>query len=143
MAKSSMSSKPKTPKILKLVAVIAIIAIATVAIYGALTYPRTVLSLSVSFTVGADVERKQFDVPFLNSWIQVGVAVNSGSALWVARILNQNETLWSHTSAQGEQTAYKSAWMQLSSGTYNFTFATLGVGSLSAEITLTSKGGFW
>lgn len=128
---------------LKIVATIIIIVIATVGIYGALTYPRTVLAFPVSFTIGADVKREQLDVPFLNDWVQVEVTINSGSALWTARILNQEETVWSHAAAQGGQTTYNSGWIQIASGTYNFTFATAGAGSLSAEITVTSKGGFW
>jgi hypothetical protein len=143
MVKPRMKSKPKTSRVLKLVAVIAVIVIATVAVYGGLTYPRSTLDFSVSFTIGADVQRKQFDVPFLNDAVEVQVAVSSGSALWNARILNGDETVWSHSAAQGGQTTYNSGWIKLSSGTYNFTFATAGAGSLSAQISLKSKGGFW
>jgi hypothetical protein len=128
---------------LKIVAAITVIVIATVTVYGALTYPRTVLTFPVSFTIGADVEREQFDIPFLNDWVQVEVTINSGSALWTAKILNQEETFWSHSATQGGQTTYNSGWIKIASGNYNFTCATMGVGSLSAEITVTSKGAFW
>lgn len=75
----------------------------SVGIYAALTYPRTIVSFPVSFTIGADVQRKEFDVPVLHSWVQLEVAINTGSALWTASILNHNGTLWTHNAAQGRQ----------------------------------------
>jgi hypothetical protein len=128
---------------LKIIAALVIILIATMGFYSILTYPTTLLAFPVSFTIGADVEREQFNIPILHDWIEVEVAISSGSALWSARILDQEETVWSHTAVQGGQTTYNSGWIQLASGTYNFTFATAGAGSLSAEITVSSKGGFW
>ena len=44
---------------------------------------------------------------------------------------------------KGGKTTYISEWIQIHSGHYNFTFATAGLGTLSAEIRVTSKGGFW
>ena len=49
-----------------------------------------------------------------------------------------------HTSAaQGEQQSYSSGWMSLPSGSYNFTFGTIGVGSLEVDVTVISKGRVW
>jgi hypothetical protein len=45
--------------------------------------------------------------------------------------------------AQGGQTTNSSEWITLSSGTYDFSLATAGLGSLSAQITVDSKGCFW
>jgi hypothetical protein len=117
--------------------------LAIVSILGALTFPREVLTFPISFTIGADVKRELMEVPFMNDRVMVEVIINRGSALWNARILNGEETVWSHSAAQGGQTTYNSGWLQVSSGLYNFSFATAGAGSLSAEITVTSKGGFW
>jgi hypothetical protein len=134
----------KTMKpILKIVIALAAISIATVGIFAVITYPREVLTFPISFTIGADAKREQMDVLLLNDQVMVQVIINSGSALWTARILNGEETVWSHSAAQGEQTTYNSGWIPIPSGTYNFTFATAGAGSLSAEITVSSKGGFW
>ena len=124
------------------VAVVAVL-LAIVGILGAFTFPREVLTFPVSFTIGADVKRELMEVRFMNDRIMVEVLISSGSALWNARILNGEETVWSHSAAQGGQTTYNSGWLQISSGSYNFSFATAGAGSLSAEITVTSKGGFW
>lgn len=120
----------------------AIIVILLVA-YFALTYPRVLVNFSVSFTIGADVRRVEFEVPFLHEYVKVEVFVHSGNALWTAKILIGDDVLWNHVASQGGQTTYSSRWIRLSSGSYNFTFATAGIGSLEAEIKLTSKGGFW
>lgn len=122
---------------------ITFVLIAAFFVYAGVTYPKTVLSSSVSFTVGFDVMSRGFNVPFLNDKVQVQVAVESGAALWTAQILNQSQVIWEHSAGQGEQTTYKSDWIELPSGSYNFTFRTLGAGSLSAQVTVTSKGGFW
>jgi len=127
---------------LKIAVLIVILIIAGVSVFAALTYPRTVLSFPLSFTVGAQTERREFNVPMLHSWVQVQVSVSSGTALWTARILSDDSELWSHSAAQGGQTTYNSGWMQLATGNYNFTFATIGFGTLDAEITVSSKGGF-
>lgn len=128
---------------LKAVVLILVIIVAVFSIYAAITYPRTVISLQISFTVGADVQRKEFDMLFLHDWVQVEVIVTSGTSLWNAKILSQGEVIWEHAAHQAGQTSYKSEWINLPSGKYNFTFATVGIGSLEAEIRVTSKGGFW
>jgi hypothetical protein len=133
----------KTSKTLKVVILIAVIAIATLSAYAALTYPKTVVSFPVAFTIGATVEHKEFDMPLLHEWAQVEVIISSGTVLWTATITLQDETIWTHTAHQGDQTTYKSGWIKLTSGHYNFTFATAGLGSLEAEIKVTTKGGFW
>jgi hypothetical protein len=137
------SSPRKTSKLVKITALIIGIALVAASTCGALTFPRTVLTFSVSFTIGATVERKEFDVPFLHDWFQVEVIVSSGLALWIASIRSQNETLWSHSAVQGGQTTYRSDWTRLSSGHYNFTFATTGLGPLSSQIVVRSKGWPW
>jgi len=134
----------RTSRGLKIAVLIIILIIAAVAVFAAWTYPRTALNFPVSFTIGAQTENKEFSVPTLDSWVQVQVIVNSGTALWRARILNSSsDEIWTHSAAQGGQTTYNSGWMQLASGSYNFTFATIGIGSLNAEVTVSSKGGFW
>jgi hypothetical protein len=141
----TMEQTPKrSSKTRKTGALILIIIVAAIGIYAALTYPRAIVSFSVSFTVGAQTERKDFEVPFLHSQVQVEVSVTSGSALWTARILgNDDDEIWRHGTLQGDQTTYKSEWIPLSTGHYNFTFATIGIGSLEADVSVTSKGGFW
>lgn len=129
--------------ILKIAISLVATSLAIAIILGAFTFPREILTFPISFTIGADVKREPMEVPFMNDRIMVEVKINSGSALWNARILNGEETVWSHSAAQGGQTTYSSGWLQISSGLYNFSFATAGAGSLSAEITVTSKGGFW
>ncbi len=108
-----------------------------------LTSPRSVVNFPVSFTIGADVERMEFNVPIFHDSVQIKVIVDNGNLLWTASILRQDNVLWSHAAHQGGQTTYSSDWVQLPSGDYNFTFATAGIGSLDAEILVTSKGGFW
>jgi hypothetical protein len=129
--------------ILKIFIAVAAISIAIVGILAAITFPREILTFPVSFTIGADVKREQVEVPLLNGQVMVQVIINSGSALWNVRMLDGEVTVWSHSAAQVEQTTYNSGWILIPSGTYNFTFATAGAGSLSAEITVSSKGGFW
>jgi uncharacterized membrane protein len=112
-------------------------------LYAGVTYPRTALSVPISFTIGVDVITRAFNVPLLNEAVQVQVAVESGALLWNVQILNTSHVVWEHSASQGEQTRYASDWIKLPSGTYNFTFRTVGIGSLNAQITVTSKGGFW
>ena len=133
----------KTSKTLRAVVLIAVLVVAALGVYAVLTYPKTVVSFPVAFTIGADVEHKEFGMPLLHGWAQVEVIVGSGTALWTAAIILQDETVWSHTAHQGGQTIYRSGWIELPSGHYNFTFATAGLGSLEAEIKVTTKGGFW
>ena len=125
------------------VVTILIIIVAAFSIYAGETYPRTTVNIPVSFTVGVDSKTTAFSQPFLDDKMQVQVAVQSGAALWRAQILSGGQVIWEHSAAQSEQKTYSSGWIQLSSGTYNFTFGTIGVGSLDATATVTSKGGFW
>jgi hypothetical protein len=141
---SKMTQRVKgTTRTLKVLALIVIVGGASIGIFMFLTYPRSVVNFPVSFTIGADVERRKFSVPILHEFIQVEVAVNSGNLLWTASILQHDDILWSHAAHQGDQTTYQSGWIRLPSGDYNFTFATAGIGSLDAEIQVTSKGGLW
>ncbi len=128
---------------LMVIMLIVIVGVASTGLYLFLTFPKSVVSFPVSFTIGADVERREFSIPVLHDRVQVEIVVNNGNFLWTAKILRQDETLWSHGTHQGDQTTYSSGWVRLQSGNYNFTFATAGIGSLDAEITVTSKGGFW
>jgi hypothetical protein len=75
--------------------------------------------------------------------VQVQVGVQNGASLWRAQILSGDQVIWEHSAAQGEQQSYNSGWIQLPSGNYNFTFGILGIGSLKAMASITSKGGFW
>jgi uncharacterized membrane protein len=125
------------------VAAILIIVVAAFAIYAGETYPRTTVNTQVSFTVGADTKTTLFNQPIIDDKVQVQVTVQNGAALWRAQIRNGDQVIWEHAAAQGEQQSYSSGWIQLSSGNYNFTFGTIGIGSLNAAATVTSKGGFW
>lgn len=127
--------------IMALVAIIIIIA--AVAIYAGVTYPRTIISIPVSFAIGVDSKTVAFDQPSLNDKVQVQVAVQNGAALWRAQILSGDQVIWEHSAAQGEQQSYSSGWIQLPSGSYKFTFGTIGIGSLDATATVMSKGGLW
>jgi hypothetical protein len=122
---------------------IAVVIFGAFAVYAGVTYPKTVLTIPISFTLGADVRTMRFDQSFLNSYVEVKISVASGAALWRARILYGDETVWEHSAGQGEQTTYESGWINLPSGSYNFTFGTVGAGSLDAKVTVSSKGGFW
>jgi len=132
-----------TSKSVIAVAVIVIVIVTGFAVYAGTTYPRTLASTTVSFTIGTDTKTITFNQPTLDDKVQVQVTVQTGAALWRARILNGNQVIWEHSAAQGEQQTYNSGWIQLPSGNYNFTFGTIGTGSLDATATVTSKGGFW
>ena len=125
------------------IASIVIIIVAAFAIFSGVTYPRTTANIPVSFTIGVDSKTAAFDQPFLDDKVQVQVGVQNGAALWRAQIKNGDQIIWEHSAAQGEQQSYSSGWIQLASGSYNFTFGTIGIGSLDATATVTSKGGFW
>ena len=133
---------PKSKSVITLAAV-AIIIIAAFALYAGETYPRTTANITVSFTIGADSKTTAFDQPFLDDKVQVQVTVQNGAALWQAQITSQGNVIWEHSAGQGEQTSYSSGWIELPSRNYNFTFRTVGVGSLNAVASVTSKGGFW
>ena len=111
--------------------------------FMALTYPRTVISFPVSFSFGADTEERELNIPLFHGSVQVEVVVNDGTSLWNAKIVRQDEILWSYSTHQGGQTTYKSGWIELPTGNYNFTYATAGLGSLDAEIKVVTKGVFW
>jgi hypothetical protein len=130
-------------KFIKTAISIVIIIIIAVSAYSALTYPENIINFSVSFTAGIDNKIIQFSQPFTDDKVQVQVAIQSGSALWRAQLLNGSQVIWEHSAVQGDQLSYNSGWIQLPSGTYNFTFGTIGIGSLDAKVTVTSKGGFW
>ena len=138
-----METSSKKSMTIKALLLVTIIVGAFFVVYMVITYPRVIVSFSVSFTIGADVKRVEFKVPFLHSWIKVEVFVSSGTALWTAKILSNDTALWSHTASQSGQTTYSSEWIKISSGYYNFTITTVGIGSLEAEVRITSKGGFW
>ena len=125
------------------IASIVIIIVAAFAIFSGVTYPRTTANIPVSFTIGVDSKTTVFDQPFLDDKVQVQVVVQNGAALWRAQIKNGDQIIWEHSAAQGEQQSYSSGWIELASGSYNFTFGTIGIGSLDATATVTSKGGFW
>jgi uncharacterized membrane protein len=124
------------------IVVIVIILVAFFAYVG-WTYTRTVATISFSFAAGVDSRTQAFEQPFLDDKAEVQVSVQSGAALWRARILSGDQVVWEHTAVQGEQQSYSSGWIQLPSKGYNFTFGTIGGGSLEASANVNSKGGFW
>jgi hypothetical protein len=129
---------------IKIVVVALVVVLVAVVLYSALTFPRAVLDLQVSLSVGVDVQAKEFDMPFLQDEVLVEVAVTTGTALWRASIIDASGSeIWSHSTAQGDSTTYQSGWIALPSGHYNFTFGTIGIGNLDANVKITSKGGFW
>ena len=99
-------------------AVIALIAVAIIAvvvfgIYADITYPRTIVSIPISITIGADSTTTTVDQQFLNDKVRAQVKVENGAALWRAQILNGTDVVWEHAAAQGEQQSYNSGWIQL------------------------------
>jgi hypothetical protein len=122
---------------------VVIVVVAAFSVYTGLTYPRTVVTVPVSFTLGTDVTNTQFNQPTMDGSVRVQVTVQSGAAIWRARILNGDTVVWEHAAAQGGQQSYDSGWLDLPSGTYNFTFGLIGGNSLQATATVSSKGGFW
>jgi hypothetical protein len=129
---------------IKIVVVALVVVLVAVVLYSALTFPRAVLDLQVSLSVGVDIQAKEFDMPFLQDEVLVEVAVTTGTALWRASIIDASGSeIWSHSTAQGDSTTYQSGWIALPSGHYNFTFGTIGIGNLDANVKITSKGGFW
>jgi hypothetical protein len=132
----------KSKSVLGIVSIV-IIVVVVFAIFSGITYPRITASIPVSFTIGVDSKTVAFDHPFLDDKAQVQIAVQNGAVPWRALIKNGDQIIWEHSAAQGEQQSYSSGWIQLASGSYNFTFGTIGIGSLDATATVTSKGGFW
>jgi hypothetical protein len=135
--------KPSKKRGFRMVFLVAVVLLVILFLYAILTFPNTVVDFPVSFTFGANMENREFDMSPLHNWVQIEVIVSSGTALWTATIEDQGETIWSHRASQGDQTIYTSGWIELSSGNYNFTFATAGFGELDADVKVTTKGGFW
>jgi hypothetical protein len=133
----AMSRSPKAT-----VLIVVIVAV-VFGIYAAVTFPKTVVSFPVAFTIGAETKTEEFNVQWLHGSIQVEIKIQSGTALWSAEITSGDKTIWRHSAAQGGQTTYTSEWTEISAAPYNFTFRTLGIGSLEGEIKVTTKGGFW
>lgn len=132
----------KFKSVIALVAIV-IIVVAAFSVYAGVTYPRITASIPVSFRIGVDSKTASFSQPFLNDKVQVHVVVQDGTALWRAQILSGGDVVWEHSAAQGEQQSYDGGWIQLPTGNYNFTFGIIGIGSLDATASVTSKGGFW
>ncbi len=123
--------------------ILVIVVLASVIGYGALTYPKVIVSIPVSFTIGAESKTMEFDLPPLHDELQVEVSVSSGTALWTARIGSGNETVWVHSASQGGQTTYQSGWISASPRHYKIVFGTIGFGSLVGEVKVMTKGGLW
>ena len=141
-----MPAVPFGSRTLKIVAVIIVVAVIGVAVaYAAITFPRTIVSFPVAFSVGPDQVKTEFEVPALNDKVQVEVSLSGNSTSWKAAIEDADGVeLWYYSGpAETNHTTYHSAWEMVPSGRYNFTFLAVGRESLSAEIRLTSKGGFW
>ncbi len=133
-----------TSKIVKIAAAIVIVIVAVTGILIALTYPREVFSYQASFNIGYASTQQQFQIPILDNQAQVQVTITSGSTLWSTTITASNGTqVFSHVASQASQTSYTSDWIILSSGNYNVTFQTLGVGDVQAIVKVNAKGGFW
>jgi hypothetical protein len=111
--------------------------------YGALTYPKTAANIPFSFKIGAESKTVEFDVSPLQSKYFVEVSITNGNALWGAKLVSGNMTVWSHSASQGSQTSYQSGWLSINPGHYTFTFSTIGFGSLDGVLTLQAKGGLW
>ena len=120
-----------------------LVALIIVGGYAVLTYPKTVATIPVSFKFGAESKTIEFDVSSLQDKYNVDVSVISGNALWGAKLVSGNVTVWNHAASQGSQTSYQSGWLVIPPGHYTFTFGTIGFGSLEGVVTLQTKGGFW
>ena len=83
---------PKSKATIALVIIVVII-LAGFALYAGLTYPRTILTIPVSFSVGADEKTVVFDQPFLDDKTQAQVTIENGAALWQAKITSQNQVV--------------------------------------------------
>ena len=85
--------------------------------------------------------------------LQEGLTYDLAALLFIKRayevaeeytqILREDEVVWSYSTHQSGQTVYKSEWIELSRGSYKFTYATAGLGSFDAKIRVVTKGGFW
>ena len=84
----------------KFIATVFVIIVIIFGIYVVLVFPRVATDFSVSFTVGADREEKGFEVPLWHDKVQIQVIVDSGSALWRARIMDSDENeVWEYMKA--------------------------------------------
>lgn len=108
-----------------------------------LAYSQTAMRFPVSFSIGADLKEMAFDVPILLGWVRVEVVVDSGTSVLTANIMEHDNVVWTYSTRQGDQTTYTSGWITVLSGHYNFTYATVGLGSLEGKITVTTIGGVW
>ncbi|HKZ88512.1 MAG TPA: hypothetical protein VJ066_05075 [Candidatus Bathyarchaeia archaeon] len=129
---------------LKIAAIILVAVIVISVAYAAITFPHTIVNFPVAFSVGPDQAKTEFEVPALNDKVQVHVTL-SGNSTWLRAAVETayGVTLWEYKPSQANQTIYHSAWTTIPSGRYNFTFSSIGRESLNAEISITSKGGFW
>jgi L-2-hydroxyglutarate oxidase LhgO len=119
------------------VAILAVVLIA--AGFAAWTYPRDVVTIPVSLTIGADVVQKTFTVPVADNAVQLEVTVSSGGALWSAEIDTGNATVFLYRTAQGGQTTYTSEWIIVGAGDYSIRFARVGSGKVGYRLTVNSR----
>ncbi len=138
-----MHSNRAVSSIVKTIVAIVVIIVVVLAGFLLWTYPRDVVSFPVSLAVGASAQQESFEVPVFDSAVQVQVSISSGASLWQASITDiDGDIIWSDQAPQVGQTTYNSDWLALSSGSYNFSFGTLG-GALEARVTVKAKGAFW
>jgi hypothetical protein len=130
------------PKI-SITAILLVAVLAIVAGYGALTYPKTEAIINISFGIGAESKTAEFDLSMLHDNAKIEVSITSGTALWNAKLISGNQTVWTHAASQGMQTAYASEWVHASPGHYKLVFSTIGFSSLVGEVKVTTKGGPW
>ena len=90
----------KSKSVMALAAIVIVI-VAAFAVYAGVTYPRTIVNIPVSFTLGVDSKTAAFDQPFLDDKVQVQVGVQNGAALWRAQILSGDQVILEHSAAQG------------------------------------------
>lgn len=90
-------------KTLIAIAAIVIIVVAVFVVYAGVTYPKTVVSVPLSFTIGADSTSTAFDQPYLDDKVRVQVTIQNGEAVWRARIFSGDQLIWEHRAAQGEK----------------------------------------
>jgi len=123
--------------------ILVLVALMVAGAYLALTYPKTVSTIPVSFKFGAESKTVEFDVSPPQDRCSIDVSVSTGNALWGAKLVSGDVTVWSHSGSQGSQTSYSSGWFDISPGHYVFTFGTVGFGSLEGVVVLQTKGGLW
>ena len=133
---------PKSKTTLSAIILVVIILLG-LSIFAIITYPQVLVNSPIALTLGTDSKNVEFEQPFLNDKLQVQVKIDSGVSLWEAKILDNDTVVWEHSTGQSEKTTFRSDWISLPSGSYNFTFKTIGIGSLGAVVTVSSKGSFW